>query len=205
MYRGGLEMAITYAHLYCGIAASVERDVRCCGKIMQSRRFQTNTSVFSGGSSGVGMLALWRHGCGRPTRTLRCRGITCPCRRSTSGPKRSANSCSSCPLGYGDLVFPRSRRPQAPSQWTLIRMRNFSPWWCSINRKVVGREASFGTPVRASQASSGESGYVEVYEAYRDTDDSGGVNHWQRGAGICLEWGVWVSGIWVSPVWLLSL
>jgi hypothetical protein len=52
-------MAITYAHLHCGIAAHVEMDGKCCSKIMPSRRFQTNTSVSPRGSSGVGMLALW--------------------------------------------------------------------------------------------------------------------------------------------------
>ena len=106
MHRGGLEMAITYAHLYCGIAAHIERGVQCCGKIMPSRRFQTNMSVSLRGSSAVGILALWRHGCSRRTKTLHCRSIRCPWRGSKNGPKRSANSCSSCPPGDGDLAFP---------------------------------------------------------------------------------------------------
>ena len=127
MHRGGLEMAITYGHLYCGIAAPVERDVKSCGKIMRSRRFQTNTSVSSRGSWGVGMLALWRHGCGRPTRTLRCRGITCPCRRSKSGPKRSANSCSSCPLSAGDLAFPPFAKAASALAMDTHKNKEFFP------------------------------------------------------------------------------
>ena len=126
-HRGGLEMAITYAHPYCGIAAHIERDVRCCGKIMQSRRFRTNTSVSSRGSCGARMLALWRDGCGRPTRTPRCRGITCPCRRSKSGPKRSANSCPSCPLSDGDLAFPPFAKAASALAMDTHKNKDFFP------------------------------------------------------------------------------
>lgn len=53
MHRGGLEMAITYAHLYCGIATPVERDVRCCRK---------NYAIASLSDTYVSVLArvMWR-------------------------------------------------------------------------------------------------------------------------------------------------
>jgi hypothetical protein len=79
---------------------------------------------------------------------------------------------------------------------------DFFPLVLYYMSSVVRRVASFGTPMKASQASSGESGYVEVS---RDPDNGNGVSHGERGPGICLEWGIRIPGICVSTIWLLWL
>jgi hypothetical protein len=79
------------------------------------------------GASGLGMRALGKPGCNRLTKTLGCRSIKYPLETSQSGSNRSANSCSGCPLGDGDLAFPPFAKTPRALVMETHKNKDFSP------------------------------------------------------------------------------